>query len=108
MSLRRRLTLAAAAAVAVTPMLVAGAAYFVVHQELINQVDEQLTDTLGRRLPPGCPNQQFGFLPVRRGGPTPYVQLVGPDGDVICLFGTEQVALPVSAQARRVAIDGDR
>src|SRR5690348_14425613 len=107
MTLRRRLTFAAALAVAVASVLVAVAAYVVVHNQLINQVDEQLADTLNRRLPPGCPSRDFGFLPVRRGGPTPYVQLVDDQGDVICLFGTEQVALPVSAEARRVATIGD-
>src|SRR4051794_14944796 len=106
MPLRRRLTIAAALAVAVAVALAAVAAYLAVAGELRSQVDQALQEQLTVRGGPP-PGQRFdpGFrpLPARRGGPTPYIQAVDPSGNVVALVGTEEVALPVSAGARRVA-----
>jgi two-component system sensor histidine kinase MprB len=109
MPLRRRLTLAAAAAVAVAVALAAVAAYVAVRNELRGQLDDQLEQQL-RRLgeagPPafrGFGDRGFAPLPARRGGPTPYMQLVDAAGRVVAVFGSEQAPLPVSAGVRAVA-----
>jgi two-component system sensor histidine kinase MprB len=105
--LRRRLTIAAALAVAVAVALASVAAYLAVANELRGQVDEALQEQLQLRLPPpfrrfrGGPG--FGALPARAGGPTPYIQYLDPTGGLAEMLGSEQVALPVSAQARQVA-----
>jgi two-component system sensor histidine kinase MprB len=108
MPLRRRLILAAAAAVAVAVALAAVVAYVAVRDELRSQVDDALEQQLSVRAgPPGRfglgHHRRFGLLPARFGGPTPYIQFVGPGGD-IAVVGAEQVALPVGAQARAVAL----
>jgi two-component system, OmpR family, sensor histidine kinase MprB len=107
MPLRRRLMLAAAAAVAVAVALAAVVAYVAVRDELRSQVDDALNQQLAQRGGPppfrrfGV-GRGFGLLPARLGGPTPYMQLIGPDGEVV-VFGVERVPLPVSGQARKVA-----
>ena len=107
MPLRRRLTVVAAVAVAVAVALACVVAYLAVRGELISQVDEALTAQA--ELPPRGPG--FGFrrggpgvatLPARRGGPTPYIQLAGSEGQYRTL-GSEDAALPVDAQTRAVA-----
>jgi two-component system sensor histidine kinase MprB len=107
MPLRRRLTVVAAVAVAVAVALACVVAYLAVRGELISQVDEALTAQA--ELPPRGPG--FGFrrggpgvatLPARRGGPTPYIQLAGSQGEYRTL-GSEDAALPVDAQTRAVA-----
>jgi two-component system sensor histidine kinase MprB len=108
MPLRRRLILAAAAAAAVAVALAAVVAYVAVRDELRSQVDDALNQQLAQRTGPPPPfgrfgaRRGFGLLPARLGGPTPYMQLIGPDGEVV-VFGVERVALPVSGQARSVA-----
>jgi two-component system sensor histidine kinase MprB len=107
MPLRRRLILAAAAAVAVAVALAAVVAYVAVRDELRSQVDDALEQQLAvRDRPPRFGLGRgggFGRLPARFGGPTPYMQVIDPAGDVVALFGTEQVALPVDARVRAVA-----
>ena len=104
MPLRRRLTLAAAVAVAVAAVLVAAAAYVVVRGELMDQIDQQLTDQLTMPPPGGrLFRRGYGQLPPGRGGPTPYIQALDGEGNVVRLLGTEEVALPVSGHARAVA-----
>jgi two-component system sensor histidine kinase MprB len=114
MPLRRRLTIAAAVAVAVAVALASVAAYVAVAKELRGQVDEALQEQLDLFNQTGPPpfrrfrrGPGFGPLPARRGGPTPYIQLVGPGGDVAGVFGSEDVALPVSSRARAVAAGQD-
>jgi two-component system sensor histidine kinase MprB len=104
MTLRRRLTLAAAIAVAVAAVAVSAAAYLVVRGQLMDQIDQQLTDQL-LMPPPGGRifRRGFGRLPADRGGPTPYIQAIDQQGDVVRLLGSEEVALPVTARARDVA-----
>jgi two-component system sensor histidine kinase MprB len=103
MPLRRRLTVALAAAVAVAVALACVVAYLAVRGELVSQIDDSLTAQVtmprfGGGLPPGF----FRALPARRGGPTPYIQLVGSDGSVDTR-GSEEAALPVDARTRSVA-----
>src|SRR3954453_6049811 len=112
MPLRRRLTFAAAAAVAGRGGLAAVAAYLAVAGDLRSQVDQALQEQLTLRREPGGPppfrrRPGFGPLPARSGGPTPYIQLVYPHGDVAGVFGSEQVELPVGRQARAVAAGQD-
>ena len=111
MPLRRRLTIAAALAVAVAVALASVAAYVAVAGELRGQVDEALQEQLQLRDEGGAPPLRrflgggpgFGPLPARRGGPTPYIQVVDPNGRLFGTFGSEDVALPVSGEARAVA-----
>ncbi len=107
MPLRRRLTVVAAVAVAVAVALACVVAYLAVRGELISQVDQALTAQA--ELPPRGPG--FGFnrggpgpatLPARRGGPTPYIQVVG-DGGRFLTLGTEEAALPIDAETKAVA-----
>src|ERR1700748_3786627 len=99
MPLRRRLTIALTVAVAVVVALACVAAYLAVRDELMNQVDDQLTAQVAMPRPRGY---RFGPLPDRRGGPTPYIQLVDADGTV-ATFGSEDAHLPVDAKTRAVA-----
>src|SRR4051795_13776815 len=99
MPLRRRLTFAAAAAVAVAVALAAVAAYLAVAGELRSQVDQALQEqlTLGREPggpPPFRRRPGFGPLPARSGGPTPYIQLLYPNGDGARGVGSGPVGLP--------------
>ena len=100
MPLRRRMTVAVAVAVAVAVVLAAVASYLAVRSELRANVDraleEQPLDL--RRRGPG----RFGPLPARRGGPTPFIQVIDA-GDGVEVIGTEGVTLPVQDRAREVA-----
>jgi two-component system sensor histidine kinase MprB len=109
MPLRRRMTVAVAVAVAVAVTLVALVAYLAVRNELRGEVDRALREQVETRLPPpgrGLPG--FGVLPARRGGPTPYIQIVDASGNVLVLRGTEQRTLPVPERARAVAAGRER
>ena len=111
MSFRRRLTLAAAAAVAVVALLTAGAAYGIVRGELRGQIDESLRERAeplaGFARGPGDP-----FMPGPPGGPAPrterlggaagYVQLIDDDGRAASVDGTD-ARLPVGEDAARLA-----
>src|SRR4051794_33801151 len=95
--LRRRMTIAVALAVAVAVALSAAVAYIAVRDELISEIDQTLQDQTtfgsgpggGRGGPPRIPS-----LPARRGGPTPFVQLLDTSGNVIGQIGPERGALP--------------
>jgi two-component system sensor histidine kinase MprB len=105
MPLRRRLTVATAAAVAVAVALACVVAYLAVRGELVSQVDEALSAQVAmgpRGGPGGPPPERLRALSARRGGPTPYIQLVRRDGDV-WTFGSEQDQLPVDAKTTAVA-----
>jgi two-component system sensor histidine kinase MprB len=100
MPLRQRMTVAVALAVAVAVIVASAVAYFAVRSELRANVDraleEQPLDL--RRRGPG----RFGPLPARRGGPTPFIQVIDA-GDGLEVFGSEQVVLPIEERARQVA-----
>jgi two-component system sensor histidine kinase MprB len=117
-SFRRRLTLAAAAAVAVVALLTAVAAYAIVRGELRGQIDDSLrerADPLARfggalgRQGPGGPAPPFdpGLPPQseRFGGPVGYVQLIDADGRAQRLGGGAP-RLPVDEDASRLARTG--
>jgi two-component system, OmpR family, sensor histidine kinase MprB len=110
MPFRRRLALAAAAAVAIAVLLASVAAYVLVRGQLRGEID----DSLARRadglaeIGPVMPHR--GFIPERRlpppaldvGGPVPFVQLLGENGEVLTR-GADGVRLPVEAKDLRRA-----
>ena len=107
MSLRGRLALAAAAALAVTVALASLAGYFVVRSQLRGQVDDALrtrVDQLSRVAnlgPPGFPDFGGNFpIPVlgEAGGCGQFVDSAGRQRTLGC-----KVSLPVSAHTREVA-----
>jgi two-component system sensor histidine kinase MprB len=121
MSLRRRLVLLSAAAVAVAVVAAAAISYAVVRNELRHQVDDQLIAqarlTAGRdpfggagggppppatqSTTPDADRGQIPSLPSRRGGPAGYAQFVNADGVVGRSPRTER--LPVSPAVKQVA-----
>ena len=90
MSLRRRITLVGAAAVAVAVVLACTVAYVAVRGELLGQVDEQLRQQastiervsraigISEARPPAA--GRFGQPAPREGGPLAYVQALRSDG----------------------------
>jgi two-component system, OmpR family, sensor histidine kinase MprB len=125
MALRRRLTLASAAAVAVAVVLASAVTFLVVRGQLRGQVDEALEGLVpqvtlelpappgGGRVPlapPGIPSERLSrrggvalALPEPAlGGPRGYAQLVSSDGEVLRSPPGEST-LPVTPEARQVA-----
>src|SRR4051794_444357 len=96
--LRRRMTIAVAVAVAIAVALSAAVAYLAVRGELRAGVDRALED---QPLPPDFDDHgpRFGPLSARRGGPTPYIQLIDA-GSGVRVLGSEAVELPVEDRAR--------
>ncbi len=99
MSLRKRLSLIAAAAVAIAVALAVTVCYVGVRDELLTQVDSELTQqrpevvaVLGRILASG--GRYFPGGQPSNGGPAPYAQVATASG-VLAHFG--QVVLPVDA-----------
>ncbi len=100
MTLRKRLSLIAAASVGIAVLLAVAACYIVVRHQLHAQVDGSLaaqeqevehTGSVGA-APPG--------IPASAGGPAPYVQFVYPGG---LHNGSGGLDLPVNAHVLRVA-----
>ena len=110
MPFRRRLALAAAAAVAVAVLLASAAAYVLVRGQLRGQVDASLRSRAEGITDMGPFAHGGGFGPGRRipppklevGGPVPFVQLLGENGEVLTRAGDE-VRLPVEASDIRHA-----
>jgi two-component system, OmpR family, sensor histidine kinase MprB len=103
MSFRARLTLVAAAAVAIAVVLASAVVYVVVRDQLRGQVDEALEDRA----------VQFQEIPFRRGffqdfpdpilgGAAGYVQAVRPDGTTLRPRGAD-IPIPVTEKVREVA-----
>lgn len=123
MSFRRRITILAAAAVAVTVLLASALTYLLVGHQLRGQVDSQLRDrahglpSVASHLAHMPPNIQlfggvgghnpFGGLYPRPNQVRGYQQLVSSNGDVLASSGTK-LTLPVSAQTRTLAAHGGR
>jgi two-component system sensor histidine kinase MprB len=106
--LRRRMTIAVALAVAISVALAAAVAYVAVRDQLISEVDGQLQDQSTSGFFPGPGGNGGGFprvrgLPARRGGPTPFIQVLDTDGNILGQVGPERVQLPVDGRARDVA-----
>jgi two-component system sensor histidine kinase MprB len=102
MPLRRRITVAVALAVAVAVALAASVAYLVVREQLRANVDQALEDQPISLRGRDRDGPRFGRVPARRGGPTPYIQVIDAGGNVE-VFGSEPAALPVEGRARDVA-----
>jgi two-component system sensor histidine kinase MprB len=117
-SLRQRITLVGAAAVAVAVILACGAAYVSTRSELLGQVDDELRrqgraiQGLARLAAPGDvlrpatpsalgPRAQ---LSPSQGGPLAYVQALGPDGRRVAAFDSiTRFRLPVDRVDGEVA-----
>jgi two-component system, OmpR family, sensor histidine kinase MprB len=101
---RARLTLAAAAAVALAVVLASAVLYVVVREELLRQVDSSLKDRAVEvsRTPL---RQDGGHLDVqgpRFGGPSSYLQAVNAEGDTLRLPQAD-IPIPVSQRVLDVA-----
>jgi two-component system sensor histidine kinase MprB len=96
MSLRKRLSLVAAAAVGVAIVIAAVVCYLVVRQQLLGQVDSalriQATAILKGDL--HTVEQQLPSIPASDGGPAQYSQVVAGDGTIASRTGN--IALPVT------------
>jgi two-component system, OmpR family, sensor histidine kinase MprB len=101
MSFRLRLTLVAAAAVALAVVLSSVVGYLVVRDQLRDQVDEALEDR-AVEIQQAPFRRRFDFPDPRLGGPAGYVQLVTADGDVSRPQGAD-VEIPVSDRVLEVA-----
>jgi two-component system, OmpR family, sensor histidine kinase MprB len=107
MSLRTRLTLVSAAAVAIAVALASSAVYFAVRGVLRGGVDSALRERAAESRIVSGPNGFIVRLPsVRFGGPGGYAQLISASGSFPVPSRGEPV-LPVSQAAREVAA-GDR
>jgi two-component system, OmpR family, sensor histidine kinase MprB len=124
MNFRRRVTLLAAAAVAIAVLLASALTYLLVAQQLRGQVDAQLRDRahglpfIAHRLaskpedlqlfPGVVPSNLFGGLSPRPNQVRGYQQLVSSSGRVLSRSSSAQVTLPVSAATRVLAVKGGR
>ncbi|MBA3262741.1 MAG: HAMP domain-containing histidine kinase [Thermoleophilaceae bacterium] len=112
MSFRRRLTLAATAAVCVVALLLSVAAYILVRNVLRDEIDQSLRERarLAERLeaePPGSGPPRLPPLERRAGvgEPEAYVQTIFRGGRVVSLGGGRP-RLPVDSRARELARRG--
>jgi two-component system sensor histidine kinase MprB len=103
-SLRKRLSLIAAASVAVAVLIAVLVCYFVVRSQLRSQVDSAL-----RAQASAVQNGDYHAIaepvpgiPASAGGPAQYVQVVFPDGSSRAMQGGD-LKLPVDAAAEAVA-----
>jgi two-component system, OmpR family, sensor histidine kinase MprB len=111
MSLRARLTLAAALAVAVAVAVASVVAYVAVRSELRGEVDEALAER-ARAIPaisigasPFEENQFFLRIPSPElGGPGGYIQVVGPEGAIRARG--DNLELPVDDRTREAMASG--
>jgi two-component system sensor histidine kinase MprB len=103
MSLRRRLSLGAAAAVAIAIVLAAIVCYFVVRGQLLGQLDSSLRSqaVLVQQHGNVGLGGPFPGLPANAGGRAPYSQIVQTDGSAMRTQGG--LSLPVDADIRGVA-----
>jgi two-component system, OmpR family, sensor histidine kinase MprB len=122
MSLRRRLMLACAAAVALAVVLAAGLTYWLVRDTLRDQIDASLSEArpIQRETLSGPPNLPPGLSPAERAaiigkraeviksispldGPPVFAQRVAPDGAVQVALGEKPSALLEDADVQAVA-----
>jgi two-component system, OmpR family, sensor histidine kinase MprB len=120
-SLKTRMAAVAGLAVALAVVVVAVASYEGTRSSLLDQVDTALAEQAqgfvreAHEPPPGGmprPDDDGGFgagrrPPPRFGEPAGNVQFVTPSGQVRRLPGQTTGAVPVDAQARRIAAAGD-
>jgi len=100
MSFRARLTLVAAAAVALAVVVASIVVYFVVRGQLIDSVDHSLRDRQAEISQ--VPADRLFFLPGPDFGVVRYIQLVGANGECH-RQGARECLLPVGAGALAVA-----
>jgi two-component system sensor histidine kinase MprB len=124
MSFRQRITLLAAAAVAIAVLLAAALSYLLVAHQLREQVDVQLRGRsqgvrfLARHIASGPEGPQlfprtphgnlFGGLQPHPNQVRGYQQLVSATGKIVQRSGSAHVTLPVDAATRRLAAKGGR
>jgi two-component system sensor histidine kinase MprB len=111
MSLRARLTLAAALAVAVAVAIASVVAYVAVRSELRGEVDEALAErsraigAIRIGASPFQENQFFLRIPgPQLGGPGGYIQVVGPEGTIRA--PGDDLELPVDERTREAQARG--
>jgi two-component system sensor histidine kinase MprB len=105
MTLRKRLSLIAAASVGIAVFIAVVVCYAVVRTQLRNQIDSELR-TQAQAVQSGdyhALGQPFPGIPPSAGGPAPYTQVVTPDGQPHAVQGIQYISLPVTARARAVA-----
>jgi two-component system, OmpR family, sensor histidine kinase MprB len=101
-TLRRRIGMVAAVAVAFAVFIAAFVCYMVVRSQLLGQVDSQLQQQAGLvRLLPNCNDSYVSGLPATAGGPAPIWQVTTIDGAVACSSGN--LPLPVDRRVLAVA-----
>lgn len=103
MRLRERISIIAAATVAIAVAIAVIASYFIVRGQLVGQVDGELTAQAARveANPLRAIDRQFPLLPTTAGVPFPYSQVVTSGGQVTSLTG--DITLPGTAGAAAVA-----
>jgi two-component system, OmpR family, sensor histidine kinase MprB len=102
--LRRRVGLAAAAAVGVAIVLAAIVCYWVVREQLRGQIDDELR-AQAAVVQQGDLHSLYGQLPTipaSAGGPAPYAQIVAADGT----HGPSQGGIPLPVDTRALAVAG--
>jgi two-component system sensor histidine kinase MprB len=100
-SLRRRLSLIAAASVAAAVLIAATVCYLVVRDQLRSQVDSALTEQEAEVLRYHVITKTLPGIPASAGGPAGYVQFVLANGQTVPYQG--DVTLPVSARTLAIA-----
>ncbi len=103
MSLRKRLSLVAAASVAAAVLIAVLVSYLVVRGQLRGQVDSALRGQAVAVIDHGgvALGGGFGDLPPNAGGPAPYAQIVAANGSVLGREGG--LTLPVDSTTLSVA-----
>ncbi len=106
MSLRRRLSLVAAAAVGVAIVIAAAVCYLVVRTQLHDQVDSELRAQATAVINAGLQSieQPVPGIPANLGGPAQYIQIVTANDKAYRRAGNIQ--LPVDAATRVIAEHG--
>jgi two-component system sensor histidine kinase MprB len=106
MTLRARLTLAAASAVAIAVVLASVIVYLVVRSQLRAQIDDALQARAAQvGMPRGHGGGFFDLEEPRFGGAGGYVQIVFADGTVLLPRGIDEPLLPTE-DAQQVAVGG--
>jgi two-component system, OmpR family, sensor histidine kinase MprB len=101
-SLRKRIGMVAAAAVALAVIIAAGVCYLVVRSQLLGQVDSELHQQAGLVTAlPNCNDSYVNNLPASAGGPAPIWQVTTASGAVAC--GSGNVQLPVDGRVLAIA-----
>jgi two-component system, OmpR family, sensor histidine kinase MprB len=105
MTLRKRLSLIAAASVGIAVLIAVVGCYMLVRHQLRTEVDNSLQAqaqaVLSRgQIALGEGFGGFGYLPPNAGGPAPYAQIVAPDGNVQRSQGG--VTLPIGSRTSSI------